>query len=342
MMRRLFSFLILSYLLTACHPKLYKGLPADHFDFSYEWDNYVKKSPITNREFLIFLAWHLEIYGEYSPNYVESFLPWKVEADNKSISENPAYFFDPKWSDIAGYILNPDFLDYPVTGLSEEILVQFYKWMHDRYNENVLIEIKALAWNVEQKDDDSFNSEAHLLDQYLGVSIIREPVKWRAQILIPLLRPPFEQREISIDSRNEIWRKYRLSQKSSLKRWVHYYFKENGLYALPAILDAKEKTIISNKYINEQLALRKSIYVINEAAYYKGAEYLSQVPVPEKDRYGALPFKIIGQNTLNNEPIIKSIRTFKSEQDSEKSFYYLVLERDTDTSNWPKTSDQKK
>ncbi|MEO0341402.1 MAG: hypothetical protein AAF242_19605, partial [Bacteroidota bacterium] len=77
-MRRVLSLVLICSVLVSCHPHLYKGLAPDKFNFEYNWKNYTKKDPITNREFLTFLSWNLYTYGESYPDFVVSLLPWEV------------------------------------------------------------------------------------------------------------------------------------------------------------------------------------------------------------------------------------------------------------------------
>ncbi|MEO0339361.1 MAG: hypothetical protein AAF242_09110, partial [Bacteroidota bacterium] len=114
-------------------------------------------------------------------------------------------------------------------------------------------------------------------------------------------------------------------------------FKENGYEALPACFqtDVDNQTLLSNAYIEGQLRIDRPIYCVDAVNYFAGAQYLSEVAIPQKDQYGTLPFKIIGQNALTNAPIVKDIQNYSSKQVPEGSFYTVVIERTTDAAFWP-------
>jgi gliding motility-associated lipoprotein GldJ len=72
--------------------------------------------------------------------------------------------FNEKYVDY--YLRHPAYRDYPVVGVSWLQANDFCKWRTDRVNEYILVREGILDWNVEQKDDATFNTDSYYAGQY--------------------------------------------------------------------------------------------------------------------------------------------------------------------------------
>ncbi len=112
-----------------------------------------------NVNYVIYLNWLNSIYGESYPEVVKAALPK---------ANNLLYNYDYNDPFLQAYMTNPAFAYYPVTNLTWRQIDHYLAWKTDRLNEAILIEKGFLNFNLEQRDEDSFNSDAYLCDQYQG------------------------------------------------------------------------------------------------------------------------------------------------------------------------------
>lgn len=132
----------------------------------------IRTKPILNREYIIFLCWYLDVYGQTYPEKVLEILlfntPKIPDLTLLQIGEaltQPDTIFHPI---LKSYILQPKFIDYPLIGLSKHQILEMQKWMGDRYNENLLIDAEYLVPNFLQKDEDCYVIESAVSGQYEG------------------------------------------------------------------------------------------------------------------------------------------------------------------------------
>ena len=64
------------------------------------------------------------------------------------------------------YLRHPAYRDYPVVGVSWLQASDYCKWRTDRVNEYILIREGVLEYNVDQRDDNTFNTEAYYAGQH--------------------------------------------------------------------------------------------------------------------------------------------------------------------------------
>ena len=171
-------------------------------DVMYEWNNiprrvtvssfYMDETEISNHNYKEYLYWLKRVFGESYPEVYVNALPdtlvWREE-----LAFNEPY--------VETYFRHPSYDDYPVVGVNWTQANEFCKWRTDRVNEMVLIERGILNINVEQKDEDNFNTEAYLVGQYQGdvkknLKDLRtggeRPVRFEDGILLPSYRLPTE------------------------------------------------------------------------------------------------------------------------------------------------------
>lgn len=153
---------------------------------------YMDETEIANIDYREYLYWVRRVWGETYPEVYRNALPdtlvWREElAFNEPLVET--------------YFRHPSYDDYPVVGVSWLQANEFCKWRTDRVNEAILIEKGILNVNLEQVDDDNFNTGAYLVGQYEGN--VRKnlpdlqtggdrPVRYEDGILLPEYRLPTE------------------------------------------------------------------------------------------------------------------------------------------------------
>lgn len=138
-------------------------------DVTYDWDNiprrvtvssfYMDETEISNIDYREYLFWINRVFGESYPEVHLSALPdtlvWREELSyNEPLVET--------------YFRFPSYDDYPVVGVTWLQANEYCKWRTDRVNEMMLIEKGILNPNMEQKDEDNFNTESYLVGQYQG------------------------------------------------------------------------------------------------------------------------------------------------------------------------------
>ncbi len=171
-------------------------------DVTYDWDNtprrvtvssfYMDETEVTNLDYREYLYWIDRVFGESYPEVYLTALPdtlvWREELSyNEPLVET--------------YFRFPSYDDYPVVGVTWEQANEYCKWRTDRVNEMLLIEKGILNPNIEQKDEDNFNTEAYLVGQYQGnvrknLKDLRtggeRPVRFEDGIMLPDYRLPTE------------------------------------------------------------------------------------------------------------------------------------------------------
>ena len=171
-------------------------------DVIFEWNNvprrvtvssfYMDETEVANIDYKEYLYWLGRVFGESYPETrakaVPDTLVWREElAYNEPFVET--------------YFRHPSYDNYPVVGVNWEQANEFCKWRTDRVNEMVLIERGILNPNPEQKDEDNFNTESYLYNQYQGD--VRKnlkdlktggerPVRFEDGIMLPSYRLPTE------------------------------------------------------------------------------------------------------------------------------------------------------
>jgi gliding motility-associated lipoprotein GldJ len=135
-------------------------------DVMNDWNNrptrvtvssfYLDQTEVTNFHWLEYLYWISRAYESY-PMVYKNALPdtlcWRT----------PLAFME-KYVDY--YLRHPAYRDYPVVGVSWLQANDFCKWRTDRVNEYILVREGVLAWNVDQRDENTFNTDAYYAGQY--------------------------------------------------------------------------------------------------------------------------------------------------------------------------------
>lgn len=172
-------------------------------DVTFDWNSvprrvtvssfYMDETEVSNANYREMLHWHRQITYESYPQVYRSLLPdtlvWREElAFNEPMVET--------------YFRHPSYDDYPLVGVSWRQAEEYCEWRSNRVNEMLLVEKGILNLNVtDQKDADSFDSEAYLFGQYEGnvrknledqTTGGERPAKFEDGILLPSYRLPTE------------------------------------------------------------------------------------------------------------------------------------------------------
>lgn len=136
-------------------------------DVMFDWNNrparvtvssfYMDQTEVTNFHWLEYLYWIERAYNETYPMVYKNALPdtlvWRSKLG-----------FNEKYVDY--YLRHPAYRDYPVVGVSWLQANDFCKWRTDRVNEYILIREGVLAFNVDQRDENTFSTDAYYVGQY--------------------------------------------------------------------------------------------------------------------------------------------------------------------------------
>jgi len=143
-------------------------------DVMYEWNNvprkvtvssfYLDETEVRNVDYLEYLFWIRRVYEGY-PEVYKKALPDTLVWRNK-LGYNEPY--------VTQYLRHPAYENYPVVGVSWAQANDYCIWRTDRVNERILINEGVLKEDMEQVDENTFNTEAYLAGQYEG-TIGRNP-----------------------------------------------------------------------------------------------------------------------------------------------------------------------
>lgn len=136
-------------------------------DVMFDWNNrparvtvssfYLDQTEVTNFQWLEYLYWISRAYNETYPMVYKNALPdtlvWRSELG-----------FNEKYVDY--YLRHPAYRDYPVVGVSWLQANDFCKWRTDRVNEYILIREGILGFNIDQRDENTFNTDSYYAGQY--------------------------------------------------------------------------------------------------------------------------------------------------------------------------------
>ncbi|MCE2743126.1 MAG: SUMF1/EgtB/PvdO family nonheme iron enzyme [Fluviicola sp.] len=135
-------------------------------DVMYDWNNrparvsvssfYMDQTEVTNFHWCEYLYWISRAYETY-PIVYKNALP------DTNAWRSPLGFQEKF---VEYYLRHPAYRDYPVVGVTWLQASDYCKWRTDRVNEYILIREGVLDFNIEQKDEATFNTESYLAGQY--------------------------------------------------------------------------------------------------------------------------------------------------------------------------------
>lgn len=299
---------------------------------------YIREKPITVREYLLFLCWNIDVYGDSYPDKVkELFIDVSSETEpvkNGDFSSMLEVLINGK----KRYMFIPRNIDFPLIGLNENQLKELYKWLTDRYNENMLINIKHYNFNANQKDEDNYSLEASLCNYYQGdIRLIGKP-KWSDNMYLPLFHPPYsgvrpyDKAKYRLINKLLEWRSYKMERTDFLWRWNKYYLKENrGAIELEIPYGI---TIYDDPFYDEPYVTSYSVFLNEKSVEFTDTKYIDDVDRVEKNIYGRMNFSIIGEDSFNR-PIVKDSIIYDLDRNPEKCLYWIVCNKEIELKNWP-------
>ncbi len=171
-------------------------------DVTYDWNNvprrvtvssfYMDETEVANIDYREYLFWLENAYGASYPEVIKNALPdtlvWREE-----LSYNEPF--------VENYFRHPSYDEYPVVGVNWLQANEYCRWRTDRVNEMYLIERGILNPTNDQKDQETFNTEAYLAGKYQGsvrknLKDVRtgteRQVRYEDGIMLPSYRLPTE------------------------------------------------------------------------------------------------------------------------------------------------------
>ncbi len=136
---------------------------------------YISSKPVTNKEYILFLAWTATVYADY-PEVLLDLLPgidtssWNYENINP-FADSLAFrnYMEHSRSFVSQYTFNPLYLNAAVIGVTWKQANKFCHWLSDRYNEYGLMKAKYLIIDPNQRDENNFTTETFIFSQYEGL-----------------------------------------------------------------------------------------------------------------------------------------------------------------------------
>lgn len=135
-------------------------------DVMYDWNNvnrrvtvasfYMDETEVKNVDYREYLYWLRRVYVTY-PNVYRNALP------DTLVWRSPLGFNDPY---VTNYFRHPAYNQHPVVGVSWLQANDYCMWRSDRVNEMILFREGYINLDLQQKDDQNFNTDAYLLGKY--------------------------------------------------------------------------------------------------------------------------------------------------------------------------------
>lgn len=184
---------------------------------------YVGRSEEPNINYVAYLSWLKNVFVDYPEVYKDAKIKF-----NKGGSTTR--FNDPS---LVYHMEHPAFAYYPIVGATWHQIQQYLTWKTDRLNEDILIQTGIYNEDFDQMNEENFNTESYLYDQYRGT--VNKPitdksarkltrsVQWEDGILFAGYRLPTEAEwELLTDESNEnmVESNYPYGKKYPYLRWL--------------------------------------------------------------------------------------------------------------------------
>ena len=160
----------------------------------------IAQRPVTNKEYIIYLAWLNNVYSAGYPNIVYNSLPGLKRdtlqklflLQRKHLLDNADSIFKYSEPYIKEYMFNPKYLDYPVIGIKWQDANNYCKWLSDRYNEMILIRKGDLGYAPAPTENDFFYTELFIMGLWQGTitSGKKTYLKDDVSLFVPTFRLP--------------------------------------------------------------------------------------------------------------------------------------------------------
>ena len=267
---------------------------------------YYRTTPVTNREYLLFLCWNIDALGNSHPDKVKSLFPTELKANTANGFDQA--FQQDNTNEYNTYFLTPKYLDFPVQGLNKEQTRNVLEWLTDRYNEHTLIKNNYLEYTTPaQQAKDPFNLEAYLLGQYKGKVVANNRLQWADLQFLPAFRIP-DQNETDLMVESELFPKKRkpfpMEPNHFLKPWSDQYLTITDKGKTVTINRPIPVTLITKSILDFTNLGPTTFLTMDPAKYYEKKQSLEDASAIKKDQFGRLPFVITGTNNAG-KPIIE-------------------------------------
>ncbi|MDA3905085.1 MAG: SUMF1/EgtB/PvdO family nonheme iron enzyme [Bacteroidales bacterium] len=128
---------------------------------------YMDQNEVSNIAYLEYLHWIGRVFSSY-PEVLRKALP-----DTLVWRERLAYN-EPL---INNYLRHPAYKNYPVVGVSWAQANEYARWRSDRVNEMRLVKAGVIGLDLNQFEEENFNTKAYLLNQYNSQVEGKKPIK---------------------------------------------------------------------------------------------------------------------------------------------------------------------
>jgi len=145
-------------------------------DITIDWDNiprrvtvssfYMDETEVSNLHYREYLYWLDRVFGTDYPEVYKKALPDTLVWRSKVGYNEPL---------VELYLRHPAYNDYPVVGVNWLQANDFCAWRTDRVNEQILIREGIMRVNPAQINEDNFNTDAYLANQYEG--LVKSPIE---------------------------------------------------------------------------------------------------------------------------------------------------------------------
>src|SRR5882757_3647668 len=139
-------------------------------DITMDWNNiprrvtvssfYIDETEVANVHYLEYLYWLTRVFAADFPEVYKKALPDTLVWRDKLAYNEPF---------VELYLRHPAYQQYPVVGVNWLQATDFCIWRTDRVNEQILIREGILRLNPNQVNEDNFNTDAYLANQYEGL-----------------------------------------------------------------------------------------------------------------------------------------------------------------------------
>lgn len=129
---------------------------------------YMDQTEVSNIDYLEYLHWINRVFGTTYPEVYNRALPDTLVWRQRLAYNEPL---------VRNYLRHPAYKNYPVVGVSWVQANDYAKWRTDRVNEQRLIDAGIIGVDLNQTNENNFNTEAYLVNQYTSQVEGKKPIE---------------------------------------------------------------------------------------------------------------------------------------------------------------------
>ncbi len=129
---------------------------------------YMDQTEVSNIDYLEYLHWINRVFGNRYPEVYRKALPDTLVWRQRLAYNEPL---------VSNYLRHPAYKNYPVVGVSWVQANDYAKWRTDRVNEIRLVKAGVIGLDINQSEEENFNTEAYLQNQYTSPIEGKKPIK---------------------------------------------------------------------------------------------------------------------------------------------------------------------